>query len=140
MDPLDKEIVDDKLTQADLIKLMLHNAQHMATREEVKSDITKVEISLKEDISKLDNKISKVETSLRDDMSKMETSLRDDMSKLDDKISKVETSLKNDMSKMETSLKKDISKIDAKFDKIQWLIIATMFTVVVKDYIFSILK
>ena len=38
MQDCDKEIVDDKLTQADLIKLMLHNAQHMATREEVKSD------------------------------------------------------------------------------------------------------
>jgi hypothetical protein len=50
----DKEIVDDKLTQADLIKLMLHNAQHMATREEVKEDITKVETSLKEDIAKVE--------------------------------------------------------------------------------------
>lgn len=73
MEDYDKEIVDDKLTQADLIKLMLHNAQHMATREEVKADnqslktdlkedINKLEISLKEDINKLDNKIDRVDS------------------------------------------------------------------------------
>ncbi|MDQ7066954.1 MAG: hypothetical protein Q9M40_02520 [Sulfurimonas sp.] len=50
---LKTELLDDKLTQADLIKLMLHNAQHMATREEVKADITKVETSLKQDIAKV---------------------------------------------------------------------------------------
>lgn len=61
MEDYDKVIVDDKLTQADLIKLMLHNAQHMATREEVKADINKIETSLKADISKLDDKISKVD-------------------------------------------------------------------------------
>jgi len=89
LEDYNKEIVDDKLTQADLIKLMLHNAQHMATREEVKADINKIEASLKADISKLDDKISKV---------------------------------------------------DGKFDKIQWLIVATMLTVLLKDYIFSFLK
>ncbi|MDQ7059616.1 MAG: hypothetical protein Q9M43_00175 [Sulfurimonas sp.] len=40
---LKTELLDDKLTQADLIKLMLHNAQHMATREEVKADIDKLD-------------------------------------------------------------------------------------------------
>jgi len=107
LEDYNKEIVDDKLTQADLIKLMLHNAQHMATREEVKADINKIETSLKADISKLDDKISKVETSLKADISK-----------LDDKI----------------------SKVDGKFDKIQWLIVATVLTVLLKDYIFSFLK
>ena len=48
----EKEIVDDKLTQSDLIKLMLHNAQHMATREEVKADIKELREELK-----LDNKL-----------------------------------------------------------------------------------
>jgi len=111
LEDYNKEIVDDKLTQADLIKLMLHNAQHMATREEVKADINKIETSLKADINK-------VETSLKADISKVEASLKADMSKLDDKI----------------------SKVDGKFDKIQWLIVATMLTVLLKDYIFSFLK
>jgi len=100
LEDYNKEIVDDKLTQADLIKLMLHNAQHMATREEVKADINKIEMSLNANINKV------------------ETSLKADISKLDDKI----------------------SKVDGKFDKIQWLIVATMLTVLLKDYIFSFLK
>ena len=100
MDTLDKEIVNDKLTQADLIKLMLHNAQHMATREEVKADIREVK----------------------------------------QEMSKMETSLKQDISKMEASLRKEISKIDNKFDKMQWLIVATMLTILLKDYIFSFIK
>ena len=111
MENYDKEIVDDKLTQADLIKLMLHNAQHMATREEVKADINKIETSLKADINK-------IETSLKADINKVETSLKADISKLDDKI----------------------SKVDGKFDKIQWLIVATILTILLKDYIFSFLK
>jgi len=52
----EKEIVDDKLTQSDLIKLMLHNAQHMATREEVKADIKELREELK-----LDNKLLREE-------------------------------------------------------------------------------
>jgi hypothetical protein len=96
----DKEIVDDKLTQADLIKLMLHNAQHMATREEVKEDITKVETSLKEDIAK------------------------------------VETSLTNKIDKVEARM----DKLDNKFDRVQWLIVATILTVLSKDYILGLLK
>ena len=111
MENYDKEIVDDKLTQADLIKLMLHNAQHMATREEVKADINKIETSLKADINK-------IETSLKADINKVEISLKADISKLDDKI----------------------SKVDGKFDKIQWLIVATILTILLKDYIFSFLK
>jgi len=143
LEDYDKVIVDDKLTQADLIKLMLHNAQHMATREEVKSDIDKIETSLKADMSKLDDKISRVETSLKADMSKLddkiskvESSLKADMIKLDDKISKVESSLKADMSKLDDK----ISRVDGKFDKVQWLIVTTILTVLLKDYIFSFLK
>ncbi|MDQ7061411.1 MAG: hypothetical protein Q9M43_09870 [Sulfurimonas sp.] len=92
---LKTELLDDKLTQADLIKLMLHNAQHMATREEVKADIDK----------------------------------------LDKKIDKVEISLKADIEKLD----KKIDKVDSKFDRLQWLIVATIVTVLSKDYILSIL-
>ncbi|MDQ7066525.1 MAG: hypothetical protein Q9M40_00140 [Sulfurimonas sp.] len=85
---LKTELLDDKLTQADLIKLMLHNAQHMATREEVKADIDKLDRKIDISFDKLDKKIDKV---------------------------------------------------DSKFDRLQWLIVATIMTVLLKDYILSIL-
>jgi len=57
----------EHLTQKDIVQLLLHNAQHMVTREELKSDINevkdeivKVETGLKYEISKLDDKIVKV--------------------------------------------------------------------------------
>jgi hypothetical protein len=118
LEDYDKVIVDDKLTQADLIKLLLHNAQHMATRDEVKADI-----------NKLEDKISKVEIALKVDINKVETALKVD-------INKVEISLKSEIGKLEDK----ISKVDGKFDKIQWLIVATILTVLLKDYIFSFLK
>jgi len=36
MTEVDKNIADGNLTQKEIIQLLLHNAQHMATREEVK--------------------------------------------------------------------------------------------------------
>jgi len=129
----------EHLTQKDIVQLLLHNAQHMVTREELKSDINevkdeilKVESSLKQEISKLDDRIPKVESSLKQDILKVESSLKQD-------ISKVESSLKQDISNVESNLKQDISKINAKFDKIQWLIIATIITVLLKDYLLALL-
>ena len=69
---------------------------------------------LKEDISDLKNDISKVDARF---------------DKVDDKFDKIDARF----DKMDAK----ISKVDAKFDKIQWLIIATMVTVVLKDYLFS---
>jgi chaperonin cofactor prefoldin len=74
--------------------------------------VTREEV--KEDISQIDKKLDK----------------------LDDKISNVETNLKLDISKLDDK----ISKVDSKFDKIQWLIIATLVTVLSKDYIFSLIE
>ena len=96
----EKKLADGNLTQKEIIQLLLHNAQHMATREEVKSDIKELKAELKED-----NK-----------------------------------ELKEDILRIETSLKQDISKVDAKFDKIQWLIIATIVTILSKDYLFTLLE
>jgi hypothetical protein len=90
----------------------------MATRDEVKADI-----------NKLEDKISKVEIALKVDINKVETALKVD-------INKVEISLKSEIGKLEDK----ISKVDGKFDKIQWLIVATILTVLLKDYIFSFLK
>ena len=93
---LNKEIPYESLTQKDIMQFLLHSTQHVATREELQD----VKNELKNDISKVEDKISKVEATLR----------------------------------------QDISKVDAKFDKIQWLIIATITTILLKDYIFSFLQ
>ena len=82
---LNKELPNENLTQKDIMQFLLHSTQHVATREELEN----VKQELKQDISKVDDKISKAETSLRQDISKIETSLRQD-------ISKVETSLRQD--------------------------------------------
>ena len=111
MEDFDKEISDEKLTQADLIKLMLHNAQHMATREEVKSDIQEVKTQIQEVRIEL---------------------------KAESKANKLELKAEAKANKLE--LKAEISKIDNKFDRVQWLIIATIFTVLLEDYILSFLQ
>jgi len=77
-----KNLADGNLTQKEIIQLLLHNAQHMATREEVKADIKDLKAELKEDISR-------VETTLKEDISRVETTLKED-------ISRVETTLKED--------------------------------------------
>jgi len=49
-----KNLADGNLTQKEIIQLLLHNAQHMATREEVKADIKDLKAELKEDISRVE--------------------------------------------------------------------------------------
>ena len=110
MKEIEQDLLNKDLTQKDIIQLLLHNAQHMATRDEVKSDIRELRGEIKNDIRELRDE-------LKEDISKVESTLKQDISKLDDKI----------------------SKVSDKFDKIQWLIIATLVTVVFKDYIFSLL-
>ena len=100
-------------SQKDLMLHLLQVSQHTVTREELKEDIS----DLKNDIAKVDAKFDKID---------------DRFDKMDDKFDKK-------ISKVETSLKQDISKVDNKFDRIQWLIIATMLTVLMKDSILSFL-
>ena len=97
-------------TQKDLMLHLLQVSQHTVTREEVK-----------EDISQLDKKIDKLE----DSMNKRFEQVDKRFEQVDKKIDKLD-------SKIDT--------ISGKFDKIQWLIIATMFTVLFKDYLLSFLK
>jgi molecular chaperone DnaK (HSP70) len=122
---LNAEIPNENLTQKDTMQFLLHSTQHVATREELES----VRNELK-------TEISKVETTLKQDILKVETTLKQDISKVEEKISKAETILKYDISKIEEK----ISKVDSKFDKIQWLIIATLLTVLLKDYVLSLLS
>ena len=105
MTEVDKNIADGNLTQKEIIQLLLHNAQHMATREEVKSDIKDLKFELKEDISE-------VEITLKEEISRVETTLKEE-------ISRVETTLKEDISRVETTLKEDILKVDSKISKIE---------------------
>lgn len=111
MENLEKKLEEGNLTQIDLVKLMIHNAQHMVTREEVKSDIQALDTSL-------NTKIDKVEASLNTKIDKVEVSLNTKIDKLDTKIDKVES----------------------KLDRMYWLIVATMLSVFLKDYILGFLN
>jgi hypothetical protein len=135
MDTIDKEIVDDKLTQADLIKLMLHNAQHMATREEVKADITDLGSSIDAKIDKLEANTNSKFDKQDAKIDKLEANTNSRFDKQDAKIDKLEANTNSRFDKQDAK----IDKLDAKFDKIQWLILATLFTVVFKDYIISMI-
>ena len=140
MADLKKDISDENLTQKDIVQLLLHNAQHMVTREDLKSDIRE----LKQDMFKLEGSLkqdmSKLEGSLKQDLSELEGSLKQDMSKL-------EGSLKQDMSKLEGSLKQDMSKLEVniaylstKFDRMQWLIVTAILSIFLKDYLLAFIQ
>jgi len=118
----EKNLTDGNLTQKEIIQLLLHNAQHMATREEVKSDIKELREEVKADIKELREEV-------KSDIKELREEVKSDIKEL-----------KEDVLRIETSLKQDISKVDAKFDKIQWLIIATIVTILSKDYLFNLLE
>ena len=107
-------------TQKDLMLHLLQVSQHTVTREELKEDIA----DLKNDISKVEARFDKVD---------------DKFDKVDDKFDKVEARFDKVDARFD-KVEDKISKVDAKFDKIQWLIIATMFTVLFKDYLISLLS
>ena len=107
-------------SQKDLMLHLLQVSQHTVTREELKEDIS----DLKNDIAKVDAKFDKVDAKF---------------DKIDDRFDKMDDKFDKKISKVETSLKQDIAKVDNKFDRMQWLIIATMFTVLMKDSILSFL-
>ena len=113
----EKEIVDDKLTQSDLIKLMLHNAQHMATREEVKSDIKELREELKLDINKLDQKIDKVELSLKADNKLLREEVKTDIKEL----------------------REEVQVLGNKFNNIAWMGLFGIIAILSKEYIVALL-
>jgi len=67
MNEPEKNLADGNLTQKEIIQLLLHNAQHMATREEVKADIKELKSELREDNKELKEDLLRVETSLKED-------------------------------------------------------------------------
>ena len=114
MTEAEKNLTDGNLTQKEIIQLLLHNAQHMATREEVKADIKELKAELKEDISKIETTLKedilRVETTLKEDISRLETTLKED-------ISRVETTLKEDISRVEITLKEDNKNLSKRMDR-----------------------
>jgi len=152
---LDKELEADNLTQKDIMKFLLHSTQHAATREELqevkkelKIEMLDMKNELKQDISglrsELKNDMTSLKTELKKDILGLRSELKNDMTSLKTElkkdISNLRSELKNDMTSLKTELKKDIAKIDAKFDRIQWLIIATIASVLLKDYILDFLQ
>ena len=105
----------DHLTQKDIIQLLLHNAQHMVTRDELKEDNRELKNELKEDIYKLDLKIDGVRTELKED------------------IANLRTEFKKDIANLRTELKEDIHKINSKFDRLQWFLVASIIAIIFKE-------
>ena len=137
----------DYLTQKDIIQLLLHNTQHMVTRDELKEDNRELKREIKEDINRLDEKIDNVKKELKEDISNLRTELKEDISnlrtelkadinRLDEKIDNVKKELKEDINKLDVK----IDKVDSKFDRLQWLIIATIITVLFKDKFIALIE
>ena len=80
----------DNLTQKDIIQLLLHNAQHMVTRDELKEDNRELKKELKEDIHKLDLKIDGVKNVLKEDIHKLDLKIEGIRSELKEDISNYE--------------------------------------------------
>jgi len=78
-------------------------------------------------------------TVTREELKEDIADLKNDISKVDARFDKVDAKFDKVDARFD-KVEDKISKVDAKFDKIQWLIIATMFTVLFKDYLISLLK
>ena len=136
---IDKNIDPNNFTQKDLMLHLLQVSQHTVTREEVKEDISqidkkidKLERSIDNRFNKVDERFNKLETSIDERFNKVD----ERFNKVDDRFNKLETTMENRFTKLDEK----ISTVSGKFDKIQYLIIATILTVILKDYIFSILQ
>ncbi|PIF04233.1 MAG: hypothetical protein CSA86_02625 [Arcobacter sp.] len=104
-------------SQKDLMLHLLQVSQHTVTRGELKEDIS----LLKQDIARVEARFDKVDERFNN--------VDERFNKIDEKISNVKK-----------ELKEDISKIDKKFDRVQWLIVATILSVLLKDYVISLLQ
>ena len=123
---LNQELPNENLTQKDIMQFLLHSTQHTATREELqdakkelKNDIANVKKELKSDIAELRKElksdIAELRKELKDDIAELRKELKDDIGRLDKKI----------------------NQINSKFDRLQWLIVATIITIFLKDYILT---
>ncbi len=98
----------NEFTQKDLMLHLLNVTQHSATREDVKSDISELSGQVDKRFEQIDKRFEQVDKRFE---------------QIDKRFEQIE---------------RKIEKIDAKFDRLQWLIVATIITVLGKDYILSL--
>ena len=98
-----KHIADGNLTQKEIIQLLLHNAQHMATRDEVKSDIKELRDEVKSDIKELRDEVKSDIKELRDEVKADITELRDEV--------------KSDIKELRDELKADNKNLNSRIDR-----------------------
>jgi chaperonin cofactor prefoldin len=102
-------------TQKDLMLHLLNVTQHSATREDVKSDILELSSQVDKRFEQVDKRFEQVDKRFEQVDKRFE--------QVDKRFDKVEAK---------------IDKVDVKFDRLQWLIVATIVTVLGKDYILSL--
>jgi len=81
--------------------------------------------------------ITELRNELKTDIIELRNELKTDITELRSELKMDINELKTDIKELRRELKADIALSNAKFDKIQWLIIATIVTVLLKDYVFS---
>jgi len=128
----------DNLTQTDIIKLLLHNAQHMVTREELKSEIKEAEERLNFKINTVEKKIDEVEKRLNEKIDEVEKRLNGRIDEVEKRLNEKIDGLEKKFNEKFDSLSKKVDKIETKFDRLTWLIIATIISIFAKDYILSL--
>jgi predicted nuclease with TOPRIM domain len=111
---LNQELEPENLTQKDIMTFLLHSSQHTATKEELQD----VRTELKVEIQEVKAEIQEVRTELKTEIQDVKKELKEDISKVNMRM----------------------DKLDNKFDRVQWLIVATILTVLSKDYILGFLK
>jgi len=137
----------DHLTQKDIIQLLLHNAQHMVTRDELKEDNRELKNELKEDIANLDLKIEGVKKELKEDIAKLDQKIEGVRNELKDDIAKLRNEVKEDIAKLDqkiegvrNELKDDINKVNSKFDRLQWFLVASVLAILFKEKLMVLLS
>ena len=119
----------DHLTQKDIIQLLLHNTQHMVTREELKDDNRELKSDIKEEVRKLDKKIDDcfvtLDKKIDDSFNKLDKKIDDNIDRLDKRIEKLDGK---------------IDKVEKKFDRLQWFLFAGIITILFKDKLVEIIN
>ncbi len=105
----------NEFTQKDLMLHLLNVTQHSATREDVKIDISELSGQVNKRFEQVDKRFEQVDKQFE---------------QIDKRFEQVD--------KRFDQIEKKIEKIDSKFDRLQWLIVATIITVLGKDYILSL--
>ncbi len=106
------EYVDSKIEKEAVTKLDLKD-----TEDEVKSEINRVEVELRNEINRVENElkseINRVEVELRNEISRVENELKSE-------INRVEVELRSEINAVKSELRNEINKIDLKVKDLEW--------------------